>query len=357
MTHNQFNLSGVQAHLSPSHSKALFADAIYQPNTIEGMQFPQTPKHFFKQLKKVDIAELSSSEIGRNRRYLQLQPGKLQGSLSEIYLDGVILIREQLSTEVQIEAAPPANFVPLATLFSSASAMRFCGKQFKDNSLLQATGSEWNLRTSESLDYIGSILDKTLLAKHTEILTGRPASPQWFISQASSVHPKALAYYKSGLNKVLLQLSKQPELLHNPDIRRLFSAQLFQLAIDLLSSTQQNQQPLTPYNRRLSGVRKVIDYLKVHASYLPTIPELCTVAQLRERSLEYGFKEQLGVTPVRYLKLVRLNGVKRDLKIANPATTRIVDIALRWGFVELGRFAGEYSRLFGELPSETLRRG
>ena len=33
---------------------------------------------------------------------------------------------------------------------------------------------------------------------------------------------------------------------------------------------------------------------------------------------------------------------------------RIADIAYRQGFLELGRFAADYRRLLGELPSETL---
>ncbi|MFT4927412.1 MAG: AraC family ethanolamine operon transcriptional activator, partial [Phenylobacterium sp.] len=264
--------------------------------------------------------------------------------------------REQLNAGTQIEAAPPGNFFPLATVLNDSTGMRFCGKEFQQNSLLQASGSEWNVRFNEKLEHIGCILDKTMLAENTERLTGRPMSPNWFISQACQVEPGIMANYKNRVCEMLLQLSGQATLLNNPDIRRLFSAEIFQLVINMLSSTLEEQPILMPHSRRLSGVRRVVEYLNVHASYLPTIPELCTVAQLSERSLEYGFKEQLGVTPVRYLKLVRLNGSKHDLVIANPKMTKVVDIALRWGFVEFGRFAAEYGRLFKELPSQTLRR-
>jgi AraC family ethanolamine operon transcriptional activator len=107
---------------------------------------------------------------------------------------------------------------------------------------------------------------------------------------------------------------------------------------------------------RLIGVRKVIDYLHSYSDEVPTIPELCQISNLSERNLQYGFKEYLGVTPIRYLRLQRLNGVRRELLMANPIKDRVVDVALNWGFIELGRFAGEYRQLFQELPSATLNK-
>lgn len=356
LANTQIHLPNTQSHLSPAQSEQLFAKAIYQQASLKDMQFPQTSNHYCRQLKMSDIEELSTTVSGQSRRYLQLQPGKLDCSLSEVSLDGIILLREQLNAGSQIEAAPPGNFFPLATILGDSSGMRFCSKEFKQNSLLQASGSEWNMRFSEKLDYIGCILDKTMLAEHTQILTGRQVSPNWFISQSCQAQPNIMANYKHQLTTMISLLSEQAALLNNSDIRRQFSAQIFQLVIKLLNSTQHEQQKLMPQTKRLAGVRRVVDYLKVHASYLPTIPELCTVAQLSERSLEYGFKEQFGVTPIRYLKLVRLNGSKRDLVVAHPKMTKVVDIALRWGFVEFGRFAAEYGQLFKELPSETLRR-
>jgi AraC family ethanolamine operon transcriptional activator len=352
---NNTHLSTHQSHFSCAQTKQLFADAIYQQQPAQDMQFPQTSNHYFNKLKMAEIEHISNSKVGQNRRYLQLQPGKLDGDLTEIKLDGVILLREQLNAGVQIEAAPPDNFFPLATVLSRSAGIHFCGSEFENNNLLQATGNEWSVYFNEAIDYVGCILDKAMLAKNTECLKGHPVLPQWFVSRACRVQPATINNYQSWLRKTLLLLEQQPTLLQLPDIRRMLSGQIFQLVINMLCSTQDFQQPLMPHSRRLTGVHRAIDFLKTHASHLPTMAELCTVAQLSERSLEYGFKEQFGVTPVRYVKLVRLNGVRRDLSASDPKFTKVVDIALRWGFLEFGRFAGEYSRLFEELPSHTLR--
>jgi AraC-like DNA-binding protein len=42
---------------------------------------------------------------------------------------------------------------------------------------------------------------------------------------------------------------------------------------------------------------------------------------------------------------------------ARAARTRISDVATRWGFFHPSRFARQYQERFGELPSDTIRRG
>jgi len=59
---------------------------------------------------------------------------------------------------------------------------------------------------------------------------------------------------------------------------------------------------------------------------------------------------------VRYLKLLRLNRVRRGLSRTTSGHETVTSVAVRCGFVDLGRFAVEYRKLFGESPSETLRR-
>jgi len=86
------------------------------------------------------------------------------------------------------------------------------------------------------------------------------------------------------------------------------------------------------------------------------VAELCEALSVPERTLRRAFERTFAISPIRYLKLRRLGLVHRVLRDADPERTRVSEVAERHGFWELGRFAGEYRRLFGEKPSETLRR-
>jgi AraC-like DNA-binding protein len=86
------------------------------------------------------------------------------------------------------------------------------------------------------------------------------------------------------------------------------------------------------------------------------VSDLCRVAAVSERTLEYAFKEVMGLTPVTYLIRVRLHRVRQALLAATQGSTTVSTEALNWGFWHFGEFSRAYKDCFGELPSDTLRR-
>jgi transcriptional regulator GlxA family with amidase domain len=86
------------------------------------------------------------------------------------------------------------------------------------------------------------------------------------------------------------------------------------------------------------------------------VTDLCKVAAVSERTLEYAFKEIMGLTPVNYLARLRLHRVRQALLAASPGSTTVTIEALNWGFWHFGEFSRAYKECFGERPSETLRR-
>ena len=93
--------------------------------------------------------------------------------------------------------------------------------------------------------------------------------------------------------------------------------------------------------------------MRAHASEPIGVVDICEAVGVHSRVLQYCFNEVFGVTPVAYLRCLRLHQVRRDIKGSPHAS--IGDIAARWGIWHLGRLAADYRRLFGELPSATAR--
>lgn len=87
-----------------------------------------------------------------------------------------------------------------------------------------------------------------------------------------------------------------------------------------------------------------------------SVTDLCLVTGVSERTLEYAFRDVMGLTPMGYLIRLRLHQVRRSLLAAAPGSTTVSTQALHWGFWHFGEFARAYKTCFGELPSETLRR-
>lgn len=107
---------------------------------------------------------------------------------------------------------------------------------------------------------------------------------------------------------------------------------------------------------RNQAIKLSKDFLKEFPQKLLSVSDLCKLTRVSERSLQYAFKEHFGITPQAYLKLFRLNNVRRELRRCDPSTTKVNNIAIRWNFWHMGKFAADYSKLFGELPSKTLER-
>ncbi len=84
------------------------------------------------------------------------------------------------------------------------------------------------------------------------------------------------------------------------------------------------------------------------------IADLCEAAAISQRTLTRAFRAIHGTTPLRHLHSLRLAEARRAL--LSTASANVTQVAMRFGFRELGRFAVDYRAEFGESPSETLRR-
>jgi len=114
-------------------------------------------------------------------------------------------------------------------------------------------------------------------------------------------------------------------------------------------------EPEAGWSRRSRIVRDAEEFIREHADRPVSIAELCMTLKVPARTLNAAFRDCTGAPPKRFMLAIRLNAARRQLTRPTGVAT-VTAVAAEHGFYHFGRFSAEYQSLFGELPSETLRR-
>lgn len=103
-------------------------------------------------------------------------------------------------------------------------------------------------------------------------------------------------------------------------------------------------------------IARAEEFLLTHLHEPVSRAALAEVAGVSIRTLSRGFLKRHGVGPMMFLRRQRLDAARVELLAAEPGSTTVSEIALGYGFSELGKFSTAYKTVFGESPSETLCR-
>ncbi|MBF4161417.1 AraC family transcriptional regulator [Nocardioides acrostichi] len=118
-----------------------------------------------------------------------------------------------------------------------------------------------------------------------------------------------------------------------------------------------------PHNRQRSTeapalpgrlVRQVLDLMEAGPEREWHLADFAAETGVSARTLQAAFQRELGMPPLERLRRIRLERARADLLAADGSTSSVTDIAARWGFFHLGRFAASYRDAYQELPSQTL---
>ena len=151
----------------------------------------------------------------------------------------------------------------------------------------------------------------------------------------------------------------QPDLFEGrKEVCAVVQIELVELLLEAISSADHYPLTRTDKTRQDYGhiVRLAEDYALTQTDDPLHVPDLCRAVAVSERKLQYAFEEVMGMSPVAYLKRLRLHRVRQALRVATHGTTTVSVEALKWGFWHFGDFSYAYKTCFGELPSDTLRR-
>ena len=98
------------------------------------------------------------------------------------------------------------------------------------------------------------------------------------------------------------------------------------------------------------------DFIRAHIREDIPIVRLCKEIGVSRRQLEYAFRATFAVSPLEFIRALRLNEARRRLTTARGRGSSVTRVAMEVGITHLGRFAASYRLLFGESPKATYRR-
>lgn len=114
----------------------------------------------------------------------------------------------------------------------------------------------------------------------------------------------------------------------------------------------------SPRSRQIDAtsgqIREAVDFMHANMHQPLTLSEVAGAVGISVRSLQYGFRRYRNVTPLAYLRDIRLDAVQAELSSPQNVLS-IRDVALKWGFAHMGHFAARYRAAYAEAPSETSR--
>jgi AraC-like DNA-binding protein len=172
---------------------------------------------------------------------------------------------------------------------------------------------------------------------------------------AALITPRASAMAKlQRLHAAAGRLAKDaPEIIAQPEAARGLEQALIEAMLDCLASpkVRENTSAQGQHGIVMRRFRRVVEENPEHPLY---IPEICRAIGVSSRTLQLCCQEHLGMGPKHYLLLRRMHLARQALRQAAPETASVTEIATRYGFWQLGRFAVEYQSLFGDPPSATL---
>lgn len=99
-------------------------------------------------------------------------------------------------------------------------------------------------------------------------------------------------------------------------------------------------------------VRRAIAFIEDNAAKDITVADIAHAARVSVRAIQLAFRRHLDMTPMAYLRRVRLSCADADLRTASGSVTTI---AARWGYARPSVFAAQYRAAYGVSPSQTLR--
>lgn len=338
--------AGVPHHLSPIHVNNLGTTARFRPSNpaVVGL---------IRSTEADDPLLQASSLTGVSQEYTQLTCGSFLGRTVDLSLGSV-----QVFWETMNQAVDQKNLI-----LSEAFTIGMCvhaGSTWQNRQLNPGTlfllppRNIGQLRTPANSDTVVATIDRLEFQRQAEQRFHIDADALFREESDRALDAETAAKFRSALIQLLISAAQAPHTLNYTTVRKSMSDDVIELCIQALShSIEGGRQTRDSHRVHRAMVERAREFILATPASAPTVTDLCAHLNMSQRGLHYAFMQVLQINPARFIRNVRLHGVRKDIL---DGAESVSAAAFRWGFWHMGMLSRYYKELFGELPSQTAKK-
>jgi AraC-like DNA-binding protein len=281
--------------------------------------------------------------------------GNFDTEITKVRFDRVWMQRFHSSLPQIITCEHPRDRQAISFLTEPASPkLLYCGREVLPGDLVVSRSELMHKRFDADVRKGAMSLPKDELNSAFEAIMGQEfvANNDMCIVRPDPIVMSRLLKLHKAVGRLACEV---PDILEAPAVDRALEQQLIHCMVWCLAESVV-LNAATGQRRHDQTMIRFEEYLETRPDQPVYLTEICVALGVAERTLRACCEEHLGMGPIRYLTLRRMHLVHRALLGADAQKTTVTGVVTDHGFWELGRFSVAYRSMFGETPSQTLRR-
>ena len=322
------------------------------------------PPHSADPLQHFPVFHTSSSEEFRHvlltrfgaARAEVRAPANFSARGNLVQLQSIGLVFGQSNNGASVDYPEASRFRLLTALAGNGHAtVGRCAVALDQNqSCIVSPGQEITIATEVDHEWFNLRIDPGAFENKLAYLLGaRPGGKLEFATEANRSTPRFQQLWRL-IRFFAEQLDAASEQLPPLVLRELEQT----ILVSFLSANRHTFSDLLerdPADALPSHVRRAEEFIEANWDQAVTIEKLVEAAGVGARAIFRAFQQARGYSPMVFAKMVRLRRA-REMLVTPDAETSVTSVAFVCGFGNLGHFARDYRRAFGERPSETLAK-
>lgn len=305
-----------------------------------------------------DIADMVTLQPQWQLDYQQLSGGRFQGQIVHATLPGLQLTKETSNRASRQQGQLFQDDIGLVLADSLKGPCRYHGQLAERDAAMMGPAGELDLLTPDDCQLRAILMPRASFVGLLWQLYPHAAERVGDTHRAVDLTPAEAGLLRQLIDQALQHLSGGAGQGRSEAVARQMQDAIVLTWQDTMAARLAPERigAAGPPGSRRALVVRSCQHVRERLPEPTTMLALCRAVGASPRKLAYCFQDVLGMSPARYLRLMRLNGAHSDLvrNTGEGGAHTVQDTASRWGFWHMGAFAAEYRRMFGRLPSQTL---